>query len=141
MKSNNTPVTFRLEPEDNQRLVGLCGQYNTNLKQVEDRLRVSVSHRGHLFYIDGDPENVSNAEKVLRMLYENTKHDTKLSAEAVHLAISQVPRDRAVSDQASDQVIVRVRKLTIRSRNQHQRDYLRDIRNHVLSFGVGPAGT
>jgi len=70
LKSNNTPITFRLEPEDNQRLVGLCGQYNTNLKQVENRLRVSVSHRGHLFYVDGDPENVSDAEKVLRALYE-----------------------------------------------------------------------
>jgi len=141
LKSNNTPIAFRLEPEDNQRLVGLCGQYNTNLKQVENRLRVSVSHRGHLFYVDGDPENVSDAEKVLRALYENTKHDTELSAEAVHIAISQVPRDQVVADVASDEIIVRVRKSTIRSRNQHQRAYLLDIRDHVLSFGVGPAGT
>jgi phosphate starvation-inducible PhoH-like protein len=141
LKSNNTPIAFRLEPEDNQRLVGLCGQYNTNLKQVEDRLRVSVSHRGNLFYVDGDPENASDAEKVLRALYESTKHDTELSAEAVHIAISQVPRDQIATDVNSDEVIVRVRKSTIRGRNQHQRSYLRDIRNHVLSFGVGPAGT
>ena len=124
MKSTNTPIAFRLEPEDNQRLVGLCGQYNTNLKQVEDHLRVSVSHRGHLFYIDGDPENVSDAEKVLRALYENTKHDSELSSEAVHLAISQVPRDQITADVSSDEVIVRVRKSTIRGRNQHQRAYL-----------------
>ena len=141
MKSNNTPITFRLEPEDNRRLVGLCGQYNTNLKEVEDRLRVSVSHRGHLFYVDGDPENVSDAEKVLRALYENTKHDTELSAEAVHIAISQVPRDQVAADGASGEVIIRVRKSTIRGRNHHQRAYLRDIGNHVLSFGVGLAGT
>jgi phosphate starvation-inducible PhoH-like protein len=141
LKSNNTPIAFRLEPEDNQRLVGLCGQYNTNLKQVEKRLHVSVSHRGNLFYVDGDPKNASDAEKVLRALYEYTKHDINLSAEAVHLAISQVPRDQIAAEAASDEVIVRVRKSTIRGRNKHQRAYLRNIRNHVLSFGVGPAGT
>ena len=141
MKSNNTPITFRLEPEDNQRLVGLCGQYNTNLKQVEDRFRVSVSHRGHLFYVDGDSENVSSAEKVLRVLYENTKLNTELNTETVDIAISQMSYDQTLSDEASDEIIVRVRKSTIRGRNKHQRDYLRHINNHVLNFGVGPAGT
>ena len=59
MKSNKTPLTFRLEPEDNNRLLSLCGEYNENLKQVEKRFKVSVSHRGHLFYVDGEKDNVS----------------------------------------------------------------------------------
>ena len=52
-----------------------------------------------------------------------------------------MPRDQVAADGASGEVIIRVRKSTIRSRNHHQRAYLRDIENHVLSFGVGPAGT
>jgi phosphate starvation-inducible PhoH-like protein len=141
LKSNTTPLAFRLEPEDNQRLVGLCGEYNKNLKQLEERLQVSISHRGHLFYVDGELENVRNAEKVLRVLYENTKDEPGLTTETVHLAISQAPRDQAAPSVTSDEVIVRVRKSTIRGRNQNQRAYLRDIKNHVVSFGVGPAGT
>ena len=141
MKPTNTPLAFRLEPEDNQRLVGLCGEYDMNLKQIEERFQVRVSHRGHLFYVDGDQDKVTSAEKVLRALYDHTKHDGELTAETVHLVISQVPRDRITKSEAADEVIIRVRKLTINGRNQNQRAYLSNIRNHVLSFGVGPAGT
>ena len=141
MKSNNAPLAFRLEPEDNQRLVGLCGEYNENLKKVEERFKVSVSHRGHLFYVDGETDNVSNAVRVLQALYENTKQNNELSVEAVHLILSQGSNDDALISSGPNEILVRIRKSTIRGRNQHQRSYIRDIKKNVLSFGIGPAGT
>ena len=141
MKTTNTPLAFRLEPEDNQRLARLCGEYSANLKQVEESFQVTISHRGHLFYIDGDAEKVGHAEKVLHVLYDNTGENPELSAEMIHLAISQVPRNQRKEGVVPDHVVIQVRKTTISGRNEHQCAYLRSIKNHVLSFGVGPAGT
>jgi len=141
MNPSTTSIVFRLEPESNERLVALCGEYDENLNQIEEYFGIGVSHRGHLFYLNGNDKSVNDAEKVLRALYDSTNHELEIRSETVHLALSQVPRDSEKLSPITDEVSVRVRKLTIRGQNQHQRDYLLGIKNHVLSFGVGPAGT
>ena len=143
LNPNDTPLAFTLQPEDNQRLVSLCGEYDVNLKQVEERFQVKVSHRGHLFYVDGEPDKVSHATMTLRALYDATKQDKELTSETVSLIVSRDSNDDALAsmNDHSSEALVRIRKLTIRGRNQHQHSYLRDIKSRVLSFGVGPAGT
>ena len=138
MKSNKTPLTFRLEPEDNNRLLSLCGEYNENLKQVEKRFKVSVSHRGHLFYVDGETDNVNTAGKVLHALYEQTKKKSGLGVETVHLILSQGSNGDVLEEASSNELVVRIRKFTVRGRNQHQRSYLRDIKNCLLYTSPSP---
>ena len=141
MKTITTPVTFHLNPESNQRLAGLCGEYNCNLKQVEERLGVKISHRGHLFCIDGGPDAVKQAETVLHALYRDTATDPALSTEKVHLAISHIPYDENAGEPDSQDVVIRVRKTIIQGKNPNQRSYLRNIMTHDLTFCIGPAGT
>ena len=141
LKPDNNASAFRLQPEDNQRLVGLCGEYNDNLKKVEKRFNVSISHRGYLFYVDGKKDQVRNAVKVLQLLYENTKDKHQLTAENVHLIISQGSNDEISIKESMDDVLVRIRKVIIRGRNQNQRSYLKNVKSKDLSFGIGPAGT
>ncbi|MEE3280519.1 MAG: phosphate starvation-inducible protein PhoH, partial [Pseudomonadota bacterium] len=135
MKTITTPVTFHLNPESNQRLAGLCGEYNFNLKQVEERLGVKISHRGHLFCIDGQSDAVKQAESVLHALYRDTETDPALSAEKVHLAISQIPYDEEVGEPDVQDIVIRVRKNIIQGRNPNQRSYLRNMMIHDLTFG------
>lgn len=141
MKNSSTPSTFFLSPEDNQRLVGLCGEYNSNLKQIEELFQVKISHRGHLFCVDGGTDGARNAENVLRVLYDETAETPELSQEQVHLAMSQVPQDTEFTRPDDDEVVVRVRKMVIRGKNHRQRTYLQNIQNHDINFGLGPAGT
>ena len=141
MKNITTPSTFDLIPEDNQRLAGLCGEYNTNLRQVEARFGVKISHRGHLFCIDGRSSDVEQAETVLRTLYRDTKDGAVLTPDQVHLAMSQIPNDHTGPEPGPDEVVIRLRKTTIRGKHAHQRAYLRNILTHDLNFGIGPAGT
>ena len=132
MNPSTTSIVFRLEPESNERLVALCGEYDENLKQIEEHFGIGVSHRGHLFYLNGNDKSVNDAEKVLRALYDSTNHELEIRSETVHLALSQVPRDSEKLSPITDEVSVRVRKLTIRGQNQHQRDYLLGIKNHKM---------
>jgi len=136
-----TPISFLLDPEDNQRLADLCGEHNTNLKQVEEGFGVQISHRGHLFCVDGRAEDAHNAQDVLLALYQNTGSEGEVSNNQVQMAISQIPRDALKGESGPNDVIVRMRKKVVRGKNQGQRDYLRKIISHDLGFGVGPAGT
>ena len=45
-----------------ERLKSMLGAYNGHLKQIEQRLEVSIAHRGDSFYVDGELDAVERAE-------------------------------------------------------------------------------
>ncbi len=141
MNDPTHPVTFLLDPEDNQRLADLCGEHNAHLKQVEEGFGVRISHRGHLFCVDGRDRDVRHAQDVLTALYEDTGNGSSLSPDRVHMAISQIPHDVAKGRVSAHDVVIRVRKSLIRGKSANQKEYLRNILRHDINFGVGPAGT
>ena len=141
MNSPTQPVTFLLDPEDNQRLADLCGEHNAHLKQVEERLGVRISHRGHLFCVDGPDQDVRHAQDVLCALYEDSGKGTPLSPDRVQVAISEIPAEAKSHQDEPDDVIIRVRKAMIRGKSLNQKRYLGNILRHDINFGVGPAGT
>jgi phosphate starvation-inducible protein PhoH and related proteins len=135
---------FVLEPADNARLASLCGPLDENLRLIETRLGVKIRRRGQSFRVQG--EYAGAAEGVLRDLYAQARgHD--LSAEQVHLCLVEHASGGLV--EGADGVVISAdaergaagRRESVRARGAHQRDYLAHIRNHDLSFGIGPAGT
>jgi phosphate starvation-inducible PhoH-like protein len=136
---------FALEPADNVRLASLCGPLDENLRLIESRLGVKIRRRGQSFRIQG--EHAEAAEGVLKDLYAQARH-RDLSAEQVHLCLVE-HASGGLGDGADNVAIVPGdaergapgRRESVRARGAHQRDYLAHIRNHDLSFGVGPAGT
>ena len=141
MNSPTQPVTFLLDPEDNQRLADLCGEHNAHLKQVEEGLGVRISHRGHLFCVDGYDQDVRHAQDVLCALYEDSGKGTPLSPDRVQVAISEIPAEAKSYQDEPDEVVIRVRKAMVRGKSLNQKRYLGNILRHDINFGVGPAGT
>ena len=141
MNSPTQPITFLLDPEDNQRLADLCGEHNAHLKQVEEGLGVRISHRGHLFCVDGYDQDVRHAQDVLCALYEDSGKGTPLSPDRVQVAISEIPAEAKSYQDEPDEVVIRVRKAMVRGKSLNQKRYLGNILRHDINFGVGPAGT
>jgi phosphate starvation-inducible protein PhoH and related proteins len=136
---------FALEPADNARLASLCGPLDENLRLIESRLGVKIRRRGQSFRIQG--EDAAAAQAVLKDLYAQARH-RNLSAEQVHLCL--VEHASGGQGEGADNVVIAHadaergaagRRESVRARGVHQRDYLAHIRNHDLSFGIGPAGT
>ncbi len=120
---------------DNARLAAICGPLDEHLRQIELRLGVEVHHRGGHFVTSGS--NADAAADVLRALSERSALQP-LTAEDVHLAIQEAGMASIAGDAGAAVVTLRG---AIRGRGANQHEYLRQIREHDLTFGVGPAGT
>jgi phosphate starvation-inducible PhoH-like protein len=135
-------IDITLEPEDNDRLVELCGQFDVHLHQLEQRLGVEINSRGNQFRIIGDVPAVARAEQVLAGLYEETESGP-LTPEKIHLYLQEaggaVPETPAGS--AGGSVSIRTPGATINPRGANQKHYLQNILANDLNFGIGPAGT
>ncbi len=133
---------FTLDPEDNARLANLCGPFDEHLRQVELRLGVEINHRGHLFQVTGEDSNTRAAEKVLHVLYAAAEDESLSGAKInLHLAESGIDAMRADVAQTAQEVVIRVKRGTIKARGPNQDRYLHAIATHDINFGVGPAGT
>jgi phosphate starvation-inducible protein PhoH and related proteins len=132
------PREFLLEPADNARLANLCGPLDENLRLLEVRLDVEIRRRGDNFRISG--ERAGSAEETLRALFRLTALEA-VTPERVHLALREQELGAPAAGHSEDELTVRLPRGAIRARGAHQRDYLVQIRNSDLTFGIGPAGT
>jgi phosphate starvation-inducible protein PhoH and related proteins len=132
-----------LDPADNERLAALCGPLDEHLRQVESRLGVSVNRRGNRFRLSG--ERAADAVQVLEQLYARAAQG--IAARDVHLAIQEAGMAAGAAASAAgrapagDEVHVHTHRGLIRGRGANQVQYLAQIREADLTFGVGPAGT
>lgn len=129
-------------PENNERLVNLCGQFDDHLRQVERRLGIEINNRGPVFRLIGERRSVAAGEQVLRDLYAVTR-DEVLTPEQVHLHLQESGVD-ALLDDAGDRLpdlVIKTKRAVVRARGPNQQEYLHAILRNDINFGVGPAGT
>ncbi|WP_207627333.1 PhoH family protein [Photorhabdus tasmaniensis] len=128
--------------------MGLCGPFDDNLKQLERRLGIEISHRDNRFKLMGKPLSVSAATNILRHLYVQTAPVRgvipDIKPEQIHLAIteSRVLEEAAESiPEYGKSVNIRTKRGMVKPRTPNQAQYIANILNHDITFGVGPAGT
>lgn len=135
-------ITLTLEPVDNRRLASLCGQFDEHLRQLERRLRVAISNRGNQFQIEGREQAPQLAGEVLQDLYAATR-EAPMTPERVHLYLQQAGLD-ALGQPPADgdpDLAINTRRVAVKPRGAHQREYIHNILDLDVNFGVGPAGT
>ncbi len=134
-----------LEPADNNRLANLCGQFDEHLRQIERRLNVEIASRGNRFRVTGRPGAAEIGGDILAKLFAMTDHE-RLDPERVHMMLQESFMDDAdtgdsADEETAEEVSIQTRRKLIRARGANQAAYVRNIRDHDLAFGIGPAGT
>jgi phosphate starvation-inducible PhoH-like protein len=134
------PVEITLTPLDNRALSNLCGPLDANLRQIEAALDVTITHRGEHFSVTGADEAARHAASALARLY--TKAALPLSVDDIQLGIVEITqRPEAAATEAPGTPVLRTRRADLHGRTPNQTRYLRDIAEHDITFGIGPAGT
>jgi phosphate starvation-inducible PhoH-like protein len=128
------------EPVDNPRLARLCGVLDENLRQIENAFDITVSRRGEHFTLTGHPSQVLRGEMALKHFYERADKD--LSLDDVQLGLIEIgSRGSSEGDGAQPAPVLMTRRTELHGRTPRQVDYLRNIQEYDITFGIGPAGT
>jgi len=139
-----------LEFPDNRLLIDLCGEYDRNLAQVEERLGITITRRGNLLMLHGDPAPRAEGARVLTALYARLEQGRAVAPGDIDAAIRLKPQAGPAGAEAregqlemfgSQPLEIRTRKKVVEPRTPAQKDYVRALFRHELVFGLGPAGT
>ena len=132
-------VQISFTPVDNERLSNLCGVLDENLKQIEAALDVSIARRGENFSVSGEAGQTRLAAEALRRFYQLAVQN--LSVEDVQLGLIEAANPGRTPASADGEPILLTRRRDLHGRTPHQVQYLRQIQEYDITFGIGPAGT
>src|SRR5690606_4027390 len=133
------PIEFNAEPPDNERLANLCGPVERNIRTIAEFFDTRISRRGQRFRIEGEPAAAAQAREVLSRFWQAAGRP--LSIEDIQLGLAEQRPASADGEEEDEGPILHTRRSDLRGRTPRQRDYLRNILSHDITFGVGPAGT
>ncbi len=140
--ATNTIKETRLEPFDNKRLALLCGQFDENIKYLENSLGVRISYRGNTFKVSSAKAAFcQSAIEILRHLYRETEDNGVISLEMVHLFIQEFGIESSNGDFPVETKLIKTPRTSVKPRGGNQSAYVEGISKHDINFGIGPAGT
>jgi phosphate starvation-inducible PhoH-like protein len=132
-------MELTLTPEDNPRLANLCGALDENLKQIEDALDVSIARRGAVFQISGEKHQTELAAQLIEDFYERAKKPIEL--EEIQLGLVEIGKLSPEDIAGSAMPLLMTRRRDLHGRTPRQVEYLQQIQEFDITFGIGPAGT
>ena len=124
----------------NHLMVGLLGERDEHLRLIEEEFPgADVFVRGNEITVAGvDADRVGSLFEELVILLQQGH---TLERSALLRTIEMVRADERPSEVLTAEVLRSARGRTIRPKSSGQKRYVDAIRNNVITFGIGPAGT
>ncbi len=132
-------MDINLTPEDNERLANLCGPIDENIKQIEDALDVNIVRRNHRFRILGEDNETRLAAQLIENFYIRAKNPIGL--DDIQLGLVEINKLEPTEVMPQDVPELITRRRELHGRTPRQVEYLQQIQNFDITFGIGPAGT
>lgn len=120
------------------------GAGDENLRLLEKLCGVRVSLRGGEMIVEGEDETgVDRARAILQKLLALSERGERVEPGVVQYACQLAQQDALgeMDGLFSEVVATTFRGRPVRCKTLGQRDYVRAIRRHTLTFAIGPAGT
>ena len=126
-----------------EHIGNVFGEFDHNIKVIEKAFSVTIIIRGSEVKILGSPSDVARAGRVINQLTQLSQGGNIISDQNVNYTISMCFEDResVVGEIDKDIVAFTVAGKPIKPKTLGQEKYVNLIREKMIVFGLGPAGT
>lgn len=119
------------------------GQFDSHIKKLERHFHVTIIDRDGEIRISGNPKAVNRAEGIINELVGLSERGNIIQEQNVDYAItmSMEENDEVLLEIDKDCICHTVSGKAVKPKTLGQKQYVDAIRNHMIVFGLGPAGT
>ncbi|WP_077367961.1 PhoH family protein [Anaerosalibacter sp. Marseille-P3206] len=129
--------------EDNNLIPELFGNFDENIKIIEDEFNVEILLRGGEIKIIGEELSTKLVERLLYMLVDILKREKKLTKQGLMYTIQLIyeGKEEKVKDLLNETICITASGKAIKPKTLGQKRYIDAIKKRDIVFGIGPAGT
>lgn len=141
--TNGLPSPVTIELPSNDSAIALAGGQEENLKLIARQTGARLVFRGQDLTINGTAAQIDRATALIRLLKPLWVEGRPISSVDIRTAAAALETgDREQLRQVQSEILATNRKGDrIRPKTVAQWEYIKKIRQHELTFCIGPAGT
>jgi len=125
---------------DNAVAAELAGSEDAVLRALRGHLECDLHLRGNVLTLDGDDGDVQTAATVVDELVELIEQGHEIAPGTIEAVTGALDAHQSPA-QILEDVVWRHRNTKVAPKTVNQKRYVDSIRNHTITFGIGPAGT
>lgn len=126
-----------------EHMRNIFGQQDSYIRKLEEDFHVSITDRNGAVRIKGEPEAAKKVQGILEELAELSKRGSEVEEQSVNYAItmSMEEQEAVLTEIDRDIICHSVNGKPIKPKTLGQKEYVDAIRDNMIVFGLGPAGT
>lgn len=138
----DTIVEERIELSDKDA-ANVMGQYDRYAKKIERTFSVSIVSRNDSLRVLGPKDRVNAASRVIKELAELSGRGKDITEQELNylLSMNMDIKEHVLASLDDDCICHTMSGRPVKPKTLGQQEYVNAIRNNMIVFGIGPAGT
>ena len=128
--------------QSNELLLGVLGEFNNNLKELEKITNTSIYSRGNSILLKNTPEKNELIKNAIQFLVDQFLNNGTLEKKDIESSVNKFMIDEKVSNKIGNvEYIIKTPKKSVIPRSEKQKNYIRALKESDIVISAGPAGT
>ena len=136
-ENNTLSIIFK----NNDLFLGVAGEFNNNLKELEKITKTSLYSRGNSILVKSDPQKNNLVKNAIQFLTEQFLNNGTIEKKDIISSINEFMIDEKNNSRKNIEYIIKTPKKSVIPRSERQKDYVRALRETDIIISAGPAGT
>ena len=128
--------------QSNELLLGVLGEFNNNLKELEKITNTSIYSRGNSILLKNTPEKNELIKNAIQFLVDQFLNNGTLEKKDIESSVNKFMIDEKNTNKSENiEYIIKTPKKSVIPRSEKQKNYIRALKEKDIVISAGPAGT
>ena len=128
--------------QSNELLLGVLGEFNNNLKELEKITNTSIYSRGNSILLKNTPEKNEIIKNAIQFLVDQFLNNGTLEKKDIESSVNKFMIDEKITNKSENiEYIIKTPKKSVIPRSEKQKNYIRALKEKDIVISAGPAGT
>ena len=136
-ENNTLSIIF----EKNEILLGVVGEFNNNIKQLEEITSTSIYTRGNSILVKSGEKKNNLVKNAIKFLSEQFITNGTIEKKDIISSVNKFMIDEKNNSGKNIEYIIKTPKKSVIPRSEKQKKYVRALKESEIIISAGPAGT
>ena len=127
--------------QNNEILLGVVGEFNNNIKQLEEITKTNIYTRGNSILVKSSVKKNELVKNAIKFLSEQFIINGTIEKKDIISSVNKFMIDEKNSYRKNIEYIIKTPKKSVIPRSEKQKEYVRALKESEIIISAGPAGT
>ena len=127
--------------QNNEILLGVVGEFNNNIKQLEEITDTNIYTRGNSILVKSSAKKNELVKNAIKFLSEQFIENGTIEKKDIISSVNKFMIDEKINSSKNIEYIIKTPKKSVIPRSEQQKKYVRALKEKEIIISAGPAGT